>query len=104
MIFDQNLGTEVLARAAPAALAPLSGVSDVVFRRIARRWGADLVVTEMVAAHEYLKGSAEAVLRAEGKGISPHVVQLVGRDPASMAGAARLAEAAGADIVDINLG
>jgi nifR3 family TIM-barrel protein len=86
------------------ALAPLSGVSDVVFRRIAQRWGASFVVTEMVAAHEYLKGSAEAVLRAAGEGVAPHVVQLVGREPVSMAGAARMAEAAGADIVDINLG
>jgi nifR3 family TIM-barrel protein len=73
-------------------------------RRIARRFGATLVVTEMVASETYLSGETEAVLRAEGEGVAPHVVQIVGRDPRSMGLAARQAEAAGADIIDINMG
>ena len=91
-------------RPATAWLAPLSGITDVAFRRIAARFGAGRVVTEMVAADAYVRGAEEARLRSAGEGISPHVVQLVGRDPARMADAARLAEASGADIVDINMG
>jgi tRNA-dihydrouridine synthase B len=87
-----------------AVLAPLSGVTDAVFRRIARRFGAALVVSEMVASDELVRGSEEAVLRAEGEGISPHVVQLAGCDPAWMGEAVRVAEAAGAHIIDINMG
>lgn len=86
------------------ALAPMSGITDVAFRRLAARFGADLVVTEMVAASAYVAGAEEARLRSEGVGVSPHVVQLVGRDPARMADAARLAEASGADALDINMG
>jgi nifR3 family TIM-barrel protein len=88
----------------PALLAPLSGVTDVVFRRIARRFGAGLVVSEMVASDELVRGSAEALLRAEGEGIAPHVVQLAGCDPRWMAEAARIAEGSGAAVVDINMG
>jgi tRNA-dihydrouridine synthase B len=85
-------------------LAPMSGVTDVGMRRIARRFGATLVVTEMVASETYLAGESESVLRAEGQGVAPHVVQLVGRDPEAMGLAARRAEQAGADIIDINMG
>jgi tRNA-dihydrouridine synthase B len=87
-----------------AVLAPLSGVTDVVFRRVARRFGAGLVVSEMVASDELVRGSTEACLRAEGEGISPHVVQLAGCEPRWMSEAARVAEAAGAGIIDINMG
>ena len=85
-------------------LAPMSGVTDVGMRRIARRFGATLVVTEMVASETYLAGETESVLRAEGQGVAPHVVQLVGRDPEAMGLAAQRAEQAGADIIDINMG
>lgn len=85
-------------------LAPLSGLTDVAFRRIARRFGADLVVSEMVAAHGLVRGEEEARLRSEGQGVSPHIVQLAGRDPSWMAEATRLAEGAGAEVIDINLG
>jgi nifR3 family TIM-barrel protein len=85
-------------------LAPMSGVTDVGMRRIARRFGAALVVTEMVAAEGYLAGDSESALRADGEGVAPHVVQLVGCDPAAMGLAARRAEQAGAAIVDINMG
>jgi tRNA-dihydrouridine synthase B len=85
-------------------LAPLSGVTDVVFRRIVKRLGAGLVVSEMVASDELVKGSEEAQLRAEGAGIEPHVVQLAGCDPRWMGEAVRVAEGAGARIIDINMG
>ena len=85
-------------------LAPMSGVSDLGMRKVARRFGAALVFTEMVAAETFLEGDAEAALRAEGKGLSPHAVQLVGRDPPTMAAAARRAENAGAELIDINMG
>jgi tRNA-dihydrouridine synthase B len=88
----------------PAVLAPLSGVTDVALRRIAKRWGAGLVVSEMVASDELVQGSEEAQLRAEGSGIEPHVVQLAGCEPHWMAEAARVAEGAGARIIDINMG
>ncbi|MGO4386138.1 tRNA dihydrouridine synthase DusB [Microvirga sp. 2YAF29] len=88
----------------PAVLAPLSGVTDVALRRIAKSWGAGLVVSEMVASDELVQGSEEAQLRAEGTGIEPHVVQLAGCEPHWMVEAARLAEGAGARIIDINMG
>ena len=87
-----------------AMLAPMSGVSDLAMRRIARRFGAALVFSEMVAADIYLRGDAEAMLRAEGEGVSPHAVQLVGREPRALAEAARRVEAAGAAIIDLNMG
>ena len=87
-----------------ALLAPMSGVTDIVMRRIAARFGAGLVVSEMVASDEFVRGSEESRLRAEGAGISPHVVQLAGCDPHWLGEAARLAEANGAAIVDINMG
>ena len=54
-------------------LAPLSGVTDLHMRRIARRCGADAVVSEMVAARELARGSGEAAMRAEGSGVDLHV-------------------------------
>jgi nifR3 family TIM-barrel protein len=87
-----------------AVLAPLSGVTDLAFRRIARRFGAGVVVSEMVASDELVRGTAEAHLRAEGAGIAPHVVQLAGCEPRWLGEAARLAEANGAAIIDINMG
>ncbi len=88
----------------PVLLAPLSGVTDLHLRRIVRRLGASAVVSEMVAAAEFARGAAEALLRAEGGGVDPHVVQLAGCAPEPMAEAARLAEANGADVIDINMG
>ena len=85
-------------------LAPMSGITDVVMRRIARRMGAACVISEMIASPELMRGSEEARLKLEGEGVSPHIVQIAGRDPHCMAEAARLAELSGADVVDINMG
>lgn len=87
-----------------AVLAPMSGVTDVVMRRIAARFGASMVVSEMVASDEFVLGNEEYRLRAEGSGLDLHVVQLAGCDPRWMGEAAKLAEQSGADIIDINMG
>jgi tRNA-dihydrouridine synthase B len=87
-----------------AILAPMSGITDVGFRRIARRFGASLVVSEMVASDGLVRGDAESRLRAQGTGVDLHVVQIAGCETRWMGEAARMAEAAGAAIVDINMG
>src|SRR5512140_3074034 len=86
-------------------IAPMTGVSDLPFRRAASRLGAPYVATEMVACAEFAKGRPDVVRRAAvGEGLPLMVVQLVGRDPAHIAEGARLAAAAGAQIVDLNFG
>ena len=87
-----------------AILAPMSGVTDVGMRRMAVRFGASLVVSEMVASDDYVRGDEESRVRAEGAGLDLHVVQIAGCDPHWMGEAARLAEASGASIIDINMG
>jgi len=87
------------------ALAPMSGVSDLPFRRAAARHGAGLVVSEMAASEALARARQDVVRRAQGDGeIFPFVIQLAGREARWMAEGARLAEAAGADVIDINMG
>jgi tRNA-dihydrouridine synthase B len=87
------------------ALAPMAGVSIQAFRRQARRFGAGLVWSEMVSAAGLQHGSRRTLdyLRI-GSDEHPLAVQVFGSEPTQMAEAARMAEAAGADIVDLNLG
>jgi nifR3 family TIM-barrel protein len=85
-------------------LAPMSGVSDRPFRDIAARFGAGMVVSEMVAGEQLATGNAEARLRAERGTAALHVIQLAGREAHWMAEGARAATAAGADVIDINMG
>jgi nifR3 family TIM-barrel protein len=85
-------------------LAPMSGISDRPFREIVRSFGAGLVVSEMTASDKLAQGDDEALLRSERAGEGLHVVQLAGREAHWMAEGARAAEAAGADIIDINMG
>src|SRR5271156_4335298 len=87
-----------------AMLAPMAGVTDPGMRRIASRHGATLTFSEMVASASFLEGEPESRLRAESEGVSPNAVQLVGRTPVEMAETARRVEAAGAEIIDINMG
>jgi tRNA-dihydrouridine synthase B len=85
--------------------APMTGVSDLPFRRAASRLGAAYVATEMVAGELLASGRPDVVRRAAvGEGLPLTVIQLVGRRAEWMAKGARMAEAAGADIVDINMG
>jgi tRNA-dihydrouridine synthase B len=85
-------------------LAPMSGVTDAPFRRLTASLGAGLVVSEMTASDDLVHGRPMSVLRCEATGIGPHVVQLAGCEMHWMAEGARIAEAAGADIIDINMG
>ncbi|HZZ32514.1 MAG TPA: tRNA dihydrouridine synthase DusB [Phenylobacterium sp.] len=86
-------------------IAPMTGISDLPFRRAASRLGAAYVATEMVACAEFAKGRPDVVRRAAvGEGLPLMVVQLVGRDPEHIAEGARLAQAAGAQIIDLNFG
>jgi len=85
--------------------APMTGVSDLPFRRIASRCGAAYVATEMVACDSFARGRPDVVRRAAiGDGLPLMVIQLVGRTPEWIAKGAKLAEDAGADIIDFNMG
>jgi nifR3 family TIM-barrel protein len=85
-------------------LAPMSGITDAPFRRLVERHGAGLVVSEMTACAALAQGQREARTRSEGQGVGIHVVQLAGCEPYWMAEGARIAEAQGAHIIDINMG
>jgi tRNA-dihydrouridine synthase B len=86
-------------------LAPMSGISDLPFRRAAAKYGAGAVVSEMVACEELARDRPDMVLRAAGdRAVFPFIMQLAGREEKWMREGARLAEAAGADIIDINMG
>ncbi|WP_234902492.1 tRNA dihydrouridine synthase DusB [Agrobacterium larrymoorei] len=82
----------------------MSGVTDLPFRRIAWRFGAGLVVTEMVASRELVANKGESWARLKNAGMTPHMVQLAGREAHWMAEAAKIAADNGADIIDINMG
>src|ERR1700691_4342580 len=85
--------------------APMTGVSDLPFRRTAAQLGAPYVATEMVACDSFARGRPDVVRRAAvGDGLPLMVIQLVGREAEWIAKGARLAEQAGADIIDFNMG
>jgi tRNA-dihydrouridine synthase B len=89
----------------PVILAPMSGVTDLPFRRLARRLGGGMVVSEMIASWAMVRENRNTLRMAEVDGAGrPNAVQLAGCDPQAMAEAARIAEARGADLVDINFG
>jgi tRNA-dihydrouridine synthase B len=85
-------------------LAPMSGITDAPFRRLAAQLGAGLVVSEMTASDDLAQGRPISRLRCEAAGIGPHVVQLAGCEARWMKEGVQVAEAAGADIIDINMG
>jgi tRNA-dihydrouridine synthase B len=92
----------------PVFLAPMSGVTDAPFRRLAASLGAGLVISEMTAcaalAEDGNKGKPVARRRIEDHGTGLHVVQLAGCEARWMGEGARIAEDSGADIIDINMG
>ena len=89
----------------PVLLAPMAGITDLPFRNLVQRFGAGLVVSEMVASQEMVQARPGTREKAElGFGIENTAVQLAGREPHWMAEAARLVEASGAAIIDINMG
>jgi tRNA-dihydrouridine synthase B len=86
-------------------VAPMAGITDRPFRRIARRMGAALAVSEMVSSRPELRESRKTRLRQDHAGeAGPISVQIAGSDPAMLADAARHNAALGADIIDINMG
>jgi len=82
----------------------MSGITDTPFRRLAERLGAGLVVSEMTACAALAEGQREARVRSQGQGVAIQVVQLAGCEAHWMAEGARIAEANGAQIIDINMG
>ena len=85
-------------------LAPMTGITDAPFRRMTEKLGAGLVVSEMTASSALAAYKREARRRSDGTGVAINVVQLAGCEARWMAEAARIAEAEGADIIDINMG
>ncbi|MEX3015343.1 tRNA dihydrouridine synthase DusB [Gymnodinialimonas hymeniacidonis] len=89
----------------PVLLAPMAGITDLPFRRLVSRFGAGLVVSEMVASQEMVEAKASVRARAElGFGEQASAVQIAGREAHWMAEAARIAAGQGAKIIDINMG
>ncbi|GGF64582.1 putative tRNA-dihydrouridine synthase [Terasakiella brassicae] len=105
MIKKQTLSIGPIKLTSPVVLAPMSGVTDMPFRKLVKRFGAGLVVSEMIASQEMLRASDKTQKMATScADESPIAVQLAGTDPQIMAEAAKLNEARGADIIDINMG
>jgi tRNA-dihydrouridine synthase len=104
----QSISIGPIALPNPVLLAPMSGVTDAPFRRQVAEQGAGLVISEMTACAALAEGRRNARRRIEGQGSGQaaglHVVQLAGCEAHWMAEGARIAEGAGAAIVDINMG
>ena len=89
----------------PVVLAPMTGVTDMPFRMLVRRYGSGLNVTEMMASQAAIRETRQSIQKAEwDKTEDPISMQLVGCDPESMGEAAKLSEDRGAAIIDINFG
>ncbi len=89
----------------PVVLAPMTGVTDMPFRALVRRYGSGLNVTEMIASQAMIRETRQSLQKAAWDQIEdPVSMQLVGCDPESMAEAAKLNEDRGAAIIDINFG
>jgi len=89
----------------PVILAPMSGVTDLPFRRLAKQQGAGMVVSEMIASWAMVRENRTTLRMAEVDGFGgPSAVQLAGCDPSAMAEAARIAVGHGANLIDINFG
>ena len=94
-----------LALAPPVALAPLAGITDLPFRQLVASFGAGWVVSEMVASQEMVQAKPGIREKAElGLGQANTAIQLAGREARWMAEAARMVEANGARMIDINMG
>src|ERR1700760_419053 len=89
----------------PVILAPMSGVPALPFRRVAKRLGAGMVVSEMIASWAMIRENRKTLAMSEMDGAGGiSALQLAGCEPAAMAEAARLAVDRGADLIDINFG
>jgi tRNA-dihydrouridine synthase B len=89
----------------PVILAPMSGVTDLPFRRLAKRLGAGMVVSEMIASWAMVRENRNTLrMAALDEGGGPRAIQLAGCDPVAMGEAARLCADRGAEVIDINFG
>jgi tRNA-dihydrouridine synthase B len=89
----------------PVILAPMTGVTDMPFRRIVKRYGAGLTVTEMIASQAAIRETRQSLQKMEwDPSEEPVSMQLAGCSPKEMAEAAKLNEERGAAIIDINMG
>jgi tRNA-dihydrouridine synthase B len=89
----------------PVILAPMAGVSDAPFRRLARRFGAGMAVSEMIASKAMVRAHAKTLRMSSPLGDEgPMAVQIAGCEPETMADAARMNRERGAQIIDINMG
>src|SRR3954468_8323178 len=89
----------------PVILAPMSGVTDMPFRRLVKSFGAGLVVSEMIASEAMIRSTRQSLLMARNSAEEqPMSVQLAGCEPLVMGEAAKLNEDGGAAIIDINMG
>src|SRR5208337_73032 len=89
----------------PVILAPMSGVTDLPFRRLVKRLGAGLVVSEMIASEAMIRETRQSLTMARScSEEQPMAVQLAGCEPRVMADAARLNADRGATLIDINFG
>lgn len=89
----------------PVFLAPMEDVTDAYFRSMCRNFGADMVYTEFVSADALIRGAGRTGQKLElGRDLRPVAVQIYGKDVDSMVEAAKIAEAAAPDIIDINFG
>ena len=89
----------------PVILAPMTGVTDLPFRRVVKRFGAGLTVSEMIASQAMIRETRQSLQKALWDPIEePVSVQLAGCEPQVMAEAAKLNEQRGAAIIDINMG
>jgi tRNA-dihydrouridine synthase B len=90
---------------APVILAPMTGVTDRPFRRIVKRYGAGLTVTEMIASQAMIRETRQSLQKAAWDPVEdPVSMQLAGCSPIEMAEAAKLNQDRGAAIIDINMG
>jgi tRNA-dihydrouridine synthase B len=91
--------------ASPGILAPMTGVTDLPFRKVVKRYGAGLTVSEMIASQAMIRETRQSLQKALWDPLEePVSVQLAGCEPDVMAEAARLNEQRGAAIIDINMG
>ena len=97
-------GPAAVCLGVPVILAPMSGVTDLPFRRMAKQLGAGLVVSEMIASWAMVRENQATLRMARVTEDGPNAVQLAGCDPAAMAEAARIAVGQGANLIDINFG
>ena len=89
----------------PVILAPMTGVTDRPFRKIVKRYGAGLTVTEMIASQAMIRETRQSLQKAAWDPVEdPVSMQLAGCSPIEMAEAAKLNEDRGAAIIDINMG